>query len=75
MKTLYDIRKRSEAIHSRLSDIFDELRNAEDVHSKALELADEIAKLLYEDKVLQYNLRHHERVTEQLLAAKCSGPH
>lgn len=75
MKTLSDIRKRSAAIQDRLSDLFCELRDAEDQQSKALELAEEIAKLLYEDKVLQYNLRHHEQVTAQLLSAKCSGPH
>jgi hypothetical protein len=75
MKTLTDIRKRSEDIQSRLADIFDDLQNSEDQQAKALEYAEEIAKLLYEDKVLQYNLRHHEMVTVQLLGAKCSGPH
>ena len=75
VKTISDIRKRSAAIQDRLADIFEELRDADDPHSKALELAEEIAKLLYEDKVLQYNIRHHESVTAQLLSAKCSGPH
>ena len=75
MKTLQDIRKRSDAIHDRLSEIFEELLESDDVQAMALEFTEEIARLLYEDKILQYNLRHHEAITAQLLAAKCSGPH
>lgn len=75
VKTLQDIRKRSDEIQDRLSDIFEALQLADDKQAKALEFAEEIAKLLYEEKILQHNLRHHEAVTVQLLTARCSGPH
>jgi hypothetical protein len=75
MQTMHDIVARSLQIKDRLEQIIVELREAEDPSALAVTLAEEIALLIREQAILQYNIRHHEAMTEHLSTCKCSGPH
>lgn len=75
MLTMQDIADRSQEIKKRLDQIIVELRCAENPQELASRLAEEIALLIREQAILQYNMKHHEAMTEHLLSCKCSGPH
>lgn len=75
IRTMADIQARASEIDDRLAAILDELRNASKPKERAIELAEEIALLLREQNTLQFNVRHHVMIMQQLMGMTCSGPH
>lgn len=75
MQTMHEIIERSLKIKDRLDEIVVELQKSDDPSALAVSLAEEIALLIREQAILQYNIRHHEAMTEHLANSKCSGPH
>ena len=75
MQTMHSIIERSIKVKDRLDEILVELQKSEDPNALAVSLAEEIALLVREQAVLQYNIKQHEAMAEHLANSKCSGPH
>lgn len=75
MKKLHEIEERSAAINTRMMDIFEELRSFRNDAERTNNLAEELAKLMFEAKVINCSLRFFQETAKKLMTEPCHGPH
>lgn len=74
--SLTDIEERANLVHQKMNKILTEMADGlEGNEDRAIELSKELTTLIQESKTLQKNLDVFREMFEQLVTAKCSGPH
>ena len=73
MRTLADMELKSDELKARMNQLLSEIAGSKG--GCASEKAEELAKLIFEIKVLNTNVIYFREMAEMLVKSDCSGPH
>jgi hypothetical protein len=75
MKSMEEVERRSREISRRMKAIQEELRSCDLNPAQTFNLAEELVGLFKESQILDASVYQFRELAEQLLSARCSGPH